>query len=124
MYYRALLFATSLLAALLAGCSDPPAISVSCDRTRQDTYSVECGNNTGDGNTNSNSGVPPSANNVVLQAGCYQDMAVCSQAFPMSWLIEHCTVPYVCPVRDYDAGPEERVCLRQIDVECWDKYSN
>jgi hypothetical protein len=42
----------------------------------------------------------------------------------MSWLIEHCTIPYVCPVRDYDAGPEETVCLRFIDVACWDKYSN
>lgn len=110
------------------GCSDPAALNVDCTRSPQsgDT-SINCGDNNDNTTTDgAGSDSTPSTSPVILQAGCYQDLNVCPPAFAASWLIEHCTVPYVCPVRDYgaDAGPEERVCLRFIETECWDKYSN
>ena len=123
VYKLALALATSLFVSSV-GCSDPPASFVDCSRGLQagDT-DVVC--NGGDNNDN-NGGTAPAgpAAPVILQAGCYQDLNVCPPAFSMSWLVEHCTVPYVCPVRDYDAGPEQTVCLRFIEIECWDKYSN
>lgn len=115
-----------LCAALYLGCSDPAGMSVDCSRAPQagDT-SINCGDNNDNTITNpSGGGGSPSTAPVILQAGCYQDLNVCPAAFPDSWLIEHCTIPYVCPVRDYDAGPEQTVCLRFIEAECWDKYSN
>lgn len=121
MYKLALVFATSLFA---LACGDPPAAFVDCSRRAQagDTDVVCNGGDNNDGNGTQPPATPPSP--VILQSGCYQDLDVCPQAFPGSWLMEHCSIPYVCPVRDYDAGPEERICLRFIEVECWDKYSN
>jgi len=125
MYRLALLFAISLFVA----CSDPPSISVDCSLVQQDEYSLQCGSgNNGSTNVNGspNTPVTPPAqpSPVILQAGCYQDIDKCPQTFPLSWLVEHCTVPYVCPVRDYDAGPDETVCLRFIETDCWDANSN
>lgn len=107
------------------GCSDPATLNVDCTRSPQsgDT-NVNCGDNNNNTTTDGEGGGANGASPVILQAGCYQDLSVCPPAFAQSWLVEHCTVPYVCPVRDYDAGPEQTVCLRFIMAECWDKYSN
>jgi hypothetical protein len=127
MYKLALALATSLF---VFGCSSPPALSVDCSRAPQagDGSTVVCSGGDGNGNGAENSndqsgggsaaGVP-----VVLAAGCYQDVDVCPPTFSMSWLVEHCTVPYVCPVAG-SKDPNETVCLRFIEVECWDLYSN
>lgn len=122
MYKFLVLFATFLF-----GCSSPPAatLTVSCDRSTQDEYSVNCGN--GDDSdvigAGDSKGQPDAGPPIVLAAGCYQDLDVCPPQFKLSWLVEHCTIPYVCP--DNSKGDINGVvCLRFIMEDCWDQYSN
>lgn len=126
MYKLAVLLTTSLLC---AACSDPPSISVDCSKgaLASDGATIVCG----DGNsnttiTNEDGDSEPStpAQPVILQAGCFQDVAVCPTAYPLSWVIEHCSIAYACPLRHPDAGPDELICLRFIEDECVDKYTN
>jgi hypothetical protein len=102
-------------------------MSVDCSRgTQADGTQIVCvgGDDNSGANIDTTVPSPPTQAPVILEAGCYQDLDVCPQAFALSWLVEHCTVSYVCPVRHYDAGPDERICLRFIEQECWDANSN
>ena len=116
MYRFAILLSSTIF--LLAGCSseDNSAITVDCDRRALGSATVDCNGNDADP-------APVERPTIVVhEAGCFMDSARCPQAFAMSWLVEHCTIAYACPVVGSD--PQELVCLRFIQQDCWDKNSN
>jgi hypothetical protein len=114
----------ALCALIFLGCSsDSSVINIECGLTQQaDGTTVDC-----DGNVNGNDTPAPAdagAPIVNLLAGCQQNFAVCPQAYKLSWLIEHCTLPYACPVLNSDGGVHELVCLRFMLDDCVDFNTN
>lgn len=122
LWFTSMLMAT---ATTVLGCSGGDVPSVDCSRVAQsgDT-NITCGDNNGGtaGSGDGGGGKTPAP--IVLQAGCFQDVTVCPTAYPLSWVIEHCSIAYACPLRNPDAGPDQLICLRYIEDECVDKYTN
>lgn len=114
----------ALAALIFLGCSsESSTLSVECGLSQlADGTTVDCGgNNAADGaNVIVDAGPAP----INLLAGCQQNFAVCPQAYKLSWLIEHCTLPYACPVLNSDGGVHELVCLRFMLDDCVDFNTN
>ena len=113
---RCVLFSIVFFGASAAAYAQFPDITVDCDRRALGSATVDCNGDDADP-------APVERPTIVVhEAGCFMDSARCPQAFAMSWLVEHCTIAYACPVVGSD--PQELVCLRFIQQDCWDKNSN
>lgn len=106
---------------LLLACSDPPSITVNCNRAAQaDGTTVDCsGDEVSGGSAAGNGTITAGApEQQPVDSRCVMEPPECPYAFPLDKRVELCSLNYLCPTDD-PTNPTGFVCVRFMMLDCF-----